>query len=202
MLIIFYSAYFEVWCTRLSHFCKGVREVPLRSQGDAWNFTLKRSGYLNFLSETKRYVKFRSKTKGVHDVSLLDREVHEILRWNQKLHENSRKPRSYVKFLSPTKRCVKFTLRRNAAWTEKKKKVPKLCPKVRISSCIVYVQATSVPKECNCWVDCVLLHTSLWKVVRFTNEWNKFHILKLTHQETDLSPLRPARSTLSFSVTG
>jgi len=67
---------------------------------------------------------------------------------------------------------------------------------------MVYILATSVLKEYDCWVDCVLLRTSLWKVARFTSEWNKFHILELTHQEIDLSPLRPARSTLSFSVTG
>ena len=50
-------------------------------------------------------------------------------------------------------------------------------------------QATSVLKEYDCWVDCVFLRTSLWKVARFTSEWNKFHILELTHQEIDLSPL-------------
>lgn len=138
---------------------------------------------MKFHSETRRYVKFHSITNT----------------YNEGYVKFCVETRSCEKIHSPTKRCVKFTLRRNAAST--KKIISKLCPKVRIP-CIVYVQATSVLKEYDCWVDCVFLRTSLWKVARFTSEWNKFHILELTHQEIDLSPLRPALSTLSFSVTG
>jgi len=104
-----------------------------------------------------------------------------------------------VKFHSPAKRCVKFTLETKCYFD--KKKIQKLFLKVRIP-CMVCVPATSVLKEYDCWFDSVFLRTSLWKVARFTSEWNKFHILELTHQEIDLSPFRPARSTLSFSVTG
>jgi len=90
----------------------------------------------------------------------------------------------YVKIHSETKE-VREVYSETKCCFDWKKKVQKLFLKVCIP-CMLYAQATSVLKEYDCWVDCVFLRTSLWKVARFTSEWNKFHILELTHQETDL----------------
>jgi hypothetical protein len=118
-------------------------------------------------------MKFYVETKSYVKIHSETKEVREISLSNQEVRE----------VYSETKCCLD--------WKEKYKNVPESPPTV-YAACSSNVSAEGI------WLlGWLCVPTHIFMESSSIYKWmEKFHILELTHQETDLSPLRPARSTV------